>query len=304
MDNNTSPMGMSEADEAAFLAMQSEQPAPEPIETEEPEVEVAEQPEGEGQSEKAPQQGKRPTTVPHQALHEERERRKAVEAEAQKLREERAALNERFRIINEMQNRAQEAPQEEMPDPEQDPLGAIRWQTRELNRLREEQAQFNQREQQGQQHNTFVRQYQAQAQAFAKETPEFNDAYQHLFTSRVQELMLTGYSQGDAQQLAIRDEEAIARSAMQQGKNPASVMMELAKHRGWQAPAKEDPQETAVKKVETAARGVSTNRSLSSAGGMTGSTEMTPETALKMSNDEFAAWCDKNPAKARKLLGG
>lgn len=301
---------MSDADNAAFASMHEEIVTP-PIETEgdpegspegaETETEV-EQPEG------APPV-KKPSMVPHQALHEEREQRKAAQAELQKFREERAALNERMRIVQELNAPRQQA--EQIPDPEQDPIGAMKYlldqQRQQSQQTQQQRQQSEQQSQQNQQFNQFMNSYKAQADAYAKDTPEFTKAYNFLSENRLEELMEAGYDAATANAMLRQDEANIVWQAQQQGKNPAAVLHKMAKLRGWKAEeptADNEAGKEVTKRVENTARAVSTNKSLASAGGAAGATEMTVEALIKMSPKEFEAWGTKHPAKMKALMGG
>ena len=53
-----------------------------------------------------------------------------------------------------------------------------------------------------------------------------------------------------------------------------------------------------------AERGNEVGKTLSVGGGGAGGGEMTAAKLLAMSNDEFDAWTSRNPAKAKRLMGG
>lgn len=301
------PFEFSAEENDALTAMQQETPQPEPEETEEgtegvdPDAEA--EPEGEVDATQ-PEKPKRTSMVPQQALHQERERRKAIEAENQRFREERAALNERLAMIREMNQPKADEPAA-MPDIDQDPFGAIRWLQARVEHQEQERQQFDQERQQQTQQATqwqqFANAYNSQAKEYAAENPDFDEAYAFLQENRWKELKLAGFTDQQAAEIKRKDEADIAWQAMQRGENPAKVMHQLAKHRGWQpkqAPTAE------VDKIKTAARGVQTNRSLSAAGGSSGSVEMTAESLAKMSREDFAAWSTKNPKKLKALMGG
>src|SRR5262245_35956141 len=88
---------LSKSEEAAFAAMQEAEAANEPAAaaTVEPEA---------GGEDAAAADGdeRRQKYVPHEALHEERLKRQAVEADNRRLAEERARFDERLRIIMDM----------------------------------------------------------------------------------------------------------------------------------------------------------------------------------------------------------
>src|SRR5438552_2990095 len=95
---------LSKSEEAAFAAMQEADRAAEPAPEPEASEEDAAPPEAEAEGEASDGGGdggeaRRQKYVPHEALHEERIRRQAVEAENRRLAEERARFDERLRII-------------------------------------------------------------------------------------------------------------------------------------------------------------------------------------------------------------
>src|SRR4051794_14238967 len=94
---------LSKSEEAAFIAMQEAEQASEPAA--EPETDGESEAAAEGQGETGSADAgdeRRQKYVPHEALHEERLRRQAVEGENRRLAEERARFEERLRIIMDM----------------------------------------------------------------------------------------------------------------------------------------------------------------------------------------------------------
>ena len=92
---------LSKSEEAAFVAMQEAERAAEPA----PEPEAGGEDAGAEEIEAGAGEGgeeRRQKYVPHEALHEERIRRQAVEADNRRLAEERARFDERLRIIMDM----------------------------------------------------------------------------------------------------------------------------------------------------------------------------------------------------------
>jgi hypothetical protein len=295
---------MTQEEEAAFAAMQDEiQTAPvsdadeTANETADASAETGEQPAGKDKQE---EQRK---TVPHGAFHEERERRKAAEAEIAKLREERARFDERLKVIQELQRPKEEEP-DLGPDPETDPVGAINWlrqqraQGAELMRRQQVEHEEAQRQQAVRTH--LIETYQADANQFRQTNPDFGDAYQHLLTSRQQELAAIGYTPAEIHAAIQEDELAIAHRALTNGKSPSEVIYRLAKQRGY---AKKASAADAGDKIERIADGQERGKSLGAIGGGVAPTEMTAERLLKMSNAEFDEWTSKHPAQAKRLMG-
>ncbi len=240
--------------------------------------------------------------VPLAALHEERTRRKTTEANARKLETELAELRGKFSIIEKLQAGPQEVQQEVTP--ETDIFGFAKKTgdtVAELQkRLDAQDAQTKEQAARGQ----VVSSYQLDAAKFSQKNPDFGDAYNHLLSSRAQELIAMGYEdQQDVHNALLADEMAIAEMAIARGKSPAQLIYDLAQQRGYK---KADPnaKTEAANKLDTIERGQNANKSLSNTGGGSGDGDMTAAALLKMPNDEFEAWCTKHPAKAKAIFGG
>ena len=295
---------LTQEEEAAFVAMQDEIAQPANEQVEQPETEVTEQPEA---REKAAEgQEQRSKTVPHAALHEERERRKSVEAENVRLREDRARFDERLKVIQEL-NRPKEQESDLGPDPETDPVGAINWMRNQQAKWAEQSRQVTaqQAEQQRQQamRASLVDAYRADANQFRAATPDFNDAYAYLLKARQEELAAIGLSPSEIAYSVEQDELGIAERALTSGRSPAEVMYKIAQGRGYAKKAAADPNADAGQRIEKIAEGQERGKSLTQAGGGAAGTEMTAERLLKMSNAEFDEWTTKHPAQAKRLMG-
>ncbi|SFG65068.1 hypothetical protein [Methylobacterium gossipiicola] len=261
--------------------------------------------------------------VRHGAFHQERERRKAVERERDEFRVQMARMEERLRIASEgaqAQAPAAQAPQAPAqpatpPDPNEDIFGAYAHLQAELAALKAGQTQLTeaQKAEQAQraeaaQRNEVLTGYRSDVQRVMAARPEFADAYEHLFSSRIQELKLLGVPEADAVQ-AVREEEfGIAQAAIQAGQSPAERLMQIAQIRGFApkaaAPAAPvAPAETPAEKTARIAKGQAASLSLSSAGGAPAG-ELTLEMLASMSEADFAKMEKANPARVRALMGG
>lgn len=257
-------------------------------------------PEGE-QSEKTEQQPetKKDNLVPHQALHEQRERRKAAEKRARDLEIENAKFKERFSIVEKLYG--DKAEPKGPPKPEEDIFGAFEHLSKGLETVNKQLADRDAATKHEAQINELVGHYRSDAAKFTTSNPDYMAAYSHLLQSRARELQALGYESGAELDRALQNEEmSIAQMAFEKGKSPAQVIYDLAKERGYK---KADPKADTEAKLDTIERGAGLNKSLSSASGASGDGEMTAERLLSMPNDEFEAWCEKNPAKARRLMG-
>jgi hypothetical protein len=153
---------------------------------------------------------------------------------------------------------------------------------------------------------TFVDKYVADCNAFESKTPDFKPAYNFLLNSRAAELKAIGYDTPETlHQALVADEFAIAQVAFERGKSPAEMIYALANQRGYKkAPAADPDAGAAAEKLATIQRGQAAHKSLSNTGGSSGDQDMTAEALISMPAAEFEAWCDKNPAKAKRLFGG
>lgn len=161
--------------------------------------------------------------VPHGALHQERERRKALE---QRIAELEAASKQ-----------TQPAAEPDMPDPIMDPKGFAEWQRGQFDAQQkrwrdQEQAQIEQ--QQRQHRQQIAAQYEQQ---FMQQTPDYADAVKHLHQSRLTELRMYGMTDEQISATIAQDANSLLDAAMQQGRNPAEVLYQIAKQRGWNTPA-------------------------------------------------------------------
>lgn len=229
-----------------------------------------------------PDEGKT-KTVPHAALHEEREKRKAAEDDRQKADERADKFEQRLTEFMETQQAKEEMA--EVPGYEDDPIGNLDHRLKaaeEDNRqFAENDAQRTERETQDDHERQFTSEYSRQAQTFAAENPDFNDAYQHLLQDRAAELRLMGMNETEMARALYQDERAIAQRAMAAGINPAAQIYELATRRGYTKTADVGAK---LDKIEVAQ---GRNESLSAVSG-TSPTPPSLEAMASMSDADFA----------------
>lgn len=296
-DVETGGAGALTADEAAFFESRGEtappsEPTPEPAE-----AEAA--PEGGGE-----EKPREPRYVPLSELIAERKRRQEHEKALAEQNERWARADERLRLLTEAQQARQQPAEPEPPGPD-DPIGLIEHTSRELAAFKQQQAEERQRQQQAyeqnEQVNRLVGTYRARAEEFRQQTPDFDDAYQHVRAARARQLAVQGFSGDELQAVLAQDELSFAARALQQGANPGERLYALAKEYGYEpkAPAQVDPAAGIARQADVVAR----SKSLSQAGGTATSTRMDAKTLANMSNDDFEAFMAKNGAKGfRKAL--
>lgn len=273
--------------EEQFFETSGESPAP-PIEELGPPP--AEKPDDQPPEEKAPKM------VPLGALHEERERRKELQREAQATTERAARMEARFdEVMRRMQGPAKVEPQ--VPDINTDPVGHLK---AEADRNRAEMEEFKawrasqgQQTDQARQQAEFVQQYAAKAREFAEKQPDFQAAYTHLWADRNAELNDLGFADpAERQKIIAAEEQGIALRAFRDNVNPAERLYAISKRRGFKGSA-----ETGAAKIETLRAGTQASRSI--AGGGVPEQNIGLEAVSKMSDTEFDKYWDRVVAGGR-----
>src|ERR1700730_17359025 len=123
------------------------------------------------------------------ALHEERGRRKATEAEKRNLENQLSELRGKFSIIEQLNT----PPERPFPTVEEDIFGVVRNTTDTVAEIqRRLQADDEQKRADGERSN-LINAYRMDAAQFAAKTPDFQAAYNHLMNSRAAELQAIGY---------------------------------------------------------------------------------------------------------------
>lgn len=234
---------------------------------EEPESQISEP--QEKKQEEEPQQ-KEERKVNYGALHEERQRRKELQSKVE-------AMEGRFNQI--LQNLQ---PKEQIPAIEEDPVRNFDTRIGSVEQMLRQQLENNQRQHQ---EAAVINSYRQSAAVFAQENPDFNDAYSHFINSRRQELQAMGYAPNEAQNILQQEEFAAAIRAMQNETNPAAMIYEAAKVRGYK---KAEPQNS--DKMKTIEKGVQASRV---SGGSPIAGNVTLESLAEMSDEEFSKNWDK-----------
>lgn len=275
---------------------------------------------------KMPPADKTPQNVPLAALHEERNKRKALGTEVETLRTQLAEQSGKLSILLKLKGGdvAAETPAGP-PSVDEDIFGAVKATNDTVaqlqKRLDDEAAAKTANEESASQ----AKAYRDDCDAFAAkpETADFRDAYNHLLASRLGDLIALGYdnplelqkngadpeavkaAERALQDAIAADEYAIAERARASKKSPAAILYSLAKQRGYVKKAADGksapkPADDQLDRIE---RGQQSNKSLSDAGGG-GPDEMSAERLNSMSLAEFEAYSAKHPARVRALMGG
>jgi hypothetical protein len=321
-------------------AAPSPQGAAAPGQTKEPPAPGAQAPAGEeedGIEEIATPNGKPRRMVNYGALHQarmelkrEREERATERVEATRIREERAAVNERLRLLSEAM--APQQPEEQgPPDPEKDPFGAIRWLYDQQQRAGQRTEQVADTLAETSAEASLRQSYEGDALQFAQQQPDFGLAYNHLQSVRDKMLENIGYTDPKERlQIRINEEKALVQRALKAGRRPAEVIYSVSKSLGYQMPAAAPPAQptapvapaapangaAAVQPAAPAApaapsvtdeitrlqNGQRAAKSLSVGGGAPGG-QITVEMLANMTDDQFKAVMRKNPKLVDELMG-
>lgn len=257
--------------------------------------------------------GKFVPRVPHQALHQERLRRKEAETKAHAVELQLAKAQERLDLLNELAygppDRQQQQPQQRHDDssdvdPETDIFEAVRRLQKQNSKQRESAtyAQLN-------------RAYQSDAVKFQKQNPDLMDAYAHLAASRDRELAIMGMADAEQRKRQVlHEEQTLVVSALQAGQSPAQMLYELAQAKGFRSRGNGAgdqqafaPDPRAVEQIQQVQRGKAAAASLSGAGGSPGAGLSIAQIAA-MPDDQFERLIDKmgglGDPRVKRAFGG
>jgi len=231
--------------------------------------------------------GRDERVVPLQALQEERAEKKQLREELRQYREWQAQLAQRLQQFP-------QAPAEPMPDPKTQPLEYINHVLGNVQATTSELQQWRQQQETAAQQRAAVQQYTAwataQEQEFAKDQPEYPDAYRYAAETRDQELRSLGYEDPAARAAIVRMNTAeIINNAIQQGRNPAELVWEYARARGYQPRGRRGGESEAQAKI---AAGLQAAGGKLNQGGSTGEGDLSAKDLAGITDpDEFEkAW--------------
>lgn len=266
--------------------------------------------------------------VPLATFLEEKNARKALDTANRDLQTQLAELRGKFSVIDRLNAKPGEGEDAKKgpPTPEEDIFGNVKHVGETVaqlqKRLDDADAATKKAGEDAAANQTFVNNYRQDAAAFEVTTPDFKPAYNFLLEARAAELIAVGYDDPKALQAAgatpdevhaaakalhdalTADEYAIAQMAQSKKKSAAEMLYNLAKQRGYKSESTAVAPSKGAEKLDTIERGQQANKSLSTAGGSSGDAEMTAERLLSMPMDEFETWVDKNPTKAKRIMGG
>lgn len=259
------------------------------------------------------------------------------------LREERMATKERDRLTNErikliqeaiLQSRQQPAQQQQhevIPDVEKDPLGTLKYlleqqkKGTQVQHLSEQQVQQQHQAQRvmndaGRMENEWLQQqedYDASINpqtGMPKGSAVYNEASSFLVNMRRAELLATGaYTPMQAQQVIAQEAIQLAHTAIQNGRNPAQVIMDIARARQFKPTPKQvaavekiAPAETEQEKITRIGKAQEAGFSLSQAAGgkAPNNSKLDAKALANMPDAEFAAFVENAKKSDLRALFG
>lgn len=219
--------------------------------------------------------------VAHGAFHEERERRKALQSQME-------AMEKRF-----AETLAKLNPPAPPPDPNQDFPGHVQHHfnqfAQKTQELEKKVSGFEQMTQQQQEEARFVQAYSAAAQQFASRQPDFQNAYNHWLTGRLEELKDAGYTEEQALHIRAAEEKGLVAKAFEDGVNPAERLFAVAKRRGYTVPSVSPAEvvKPAVDPLEKLKQIEAGQKATPQMGGSGMKPKLTLGAVAQMSDDEF-----------------
>jgi hypothetical protein len=312
-------LSFSAEEQAQFAAIRSEDPS-EPVE-ERSEAEAPGTPETADAAEGAPKGQERAKDPLHQAMHEEREKRKGLQRQMEQERIERARLEERTNLIlQQLQGYGPQAqPQPEppkIPDPEEDVFGAVKHLMQKQQATEAQIEAYKQQDMRQRQEAHHIEQltgalrhHEVRAR---EQAPDYDDAMKFFAEVRARDLQAQGYT--DPRQInAIitrQDLEHIDRS-MRNRVDPAAVAyqraMALGYKKGASASAAEQPRapdgKFAPSDLTRVAAGQAASKTLAGGGAREGGAVIDAKALAAMSEGEFEEFRSKNPKAYDRLMG-
>lgn len=268
------------------------------------------EPDGDAVEPPAADAGERPRDpngkfIPVGELQKERTRRQELERQLETMQ----AVDARIAALaaRGAPPTAPAAPVEEaIPDIDEDPIGHFKAVVARQSRQIEDMAKFRQQQEE------VGRNFQAQQEiqswanqqlaAFVAETPDYLKAENHALTIRKAELAALGFDEAQAAQAIRQDLAQIVMAAKQRGVNPAKLIYDIAKARGYSAtpPATSVPQNGVdTERLDTVARGQRLGASVDQAGGGSPppAAKGSAQWIANASEEDFLAWASSKEGK-------
>jgi hypothetical protein len=310
-------LSFSAEEQAQFNAMRSEAPS-EPVE-ERSEAEAPDAPEAAEAAEEAPKGQERAKDPLHQAMHEEREKRKGLQRQIEQERIERARLEERTNLILQQLRGYGQQPQPQpeapkIPDPEEDVFGAVKHlmqqQQRteaEINAYKQQEIQQRQQVEQVQYMTGALRHHEARAR---EQAPDYDDAMKYFAEVRAADLKAQGITDPQRiNQIITNQDLQHIDYALRNRADPAALAYQRAMALGYRkaSPAAEQPRASdgkfASADLSRVAAGQAASKTLAGGGAREGGVVIDAKALAAMSEPEFEEFRNKNPKAYARLFG-
>lgn len=180
----------------------------------------------------------------------------------------------------------------DIPDASKDPLGAIEGLTKAVNAYRQreqQQLQARQKQQAEQQAIQQLTSYMQDGEAqFRAQAPDYDEAAKFLVESRTKELTAIGHAPEAVQNGVYWEYLNLINQARQNGQNPAALVYQQAKARGYTGAAAEPkPDPKAQAQLDAMKRGAQAPKPARGGGGGSNAGEVTLEMLEKASGAEY-----------------
>ena len=231
-------------------------------------------------------------TIPLSAFNDTRAQLRKSQDEVNNLKTQ---VNQLMYLRDELEK--QRTSQVEEQEFNSDPLGSIQKQVKSLQEQITNQHQTEQSAaQQQQQEQQFFQAIAAQVNEFRHNQPDYDDALNFVLNSRRDELLAMGVNENDANMRIGHEAQEISMNAFQSGQNPAQVVYQMAKLRGFKP---EPPKQS--KNIENIKKGQQASSSLSGASGAADDSDISLAGMDQWSDEEFDKfWSDmEKSAKPR-----
>lgn len=233
--------------------------------------------EGDGQGEKKASKAVGEARAPL-SLEEVSQRYDNARTALSEERRERRALQRRLEALEsgdapparQQQRQAQAEPEAEI-DPEEDPIGALKQMRAKVKAYEAAERQDNLTAEQERRQDRQLQAVEAQLidheADFRDDNPDYDDAAKHYAVARAQELMSFGLEPKQIEPMLRKEFADLTSTAINARKNPAAVIYQLAKGRGFGTKANPTPDPKKPSKLDALERGQRATSPLGRAGG-------------------------------------
>lgn len=194
--------------------------------------------------------------VPLQALHEARARQRELQQEAEVLKTRMSKMEALWEQLNKQNAK------EDIPPYEDDPAGHLNAKIatlqKQLEGISQKETQREEQMKAASAERQMLEQYAGSVRAFSQKSPDFNDAYQFLAKVIDDDLQARGITDPVERTRIMQYEEGVmVGRVMHQGGDPAELIYNYAKKRGYKG-KEEDDKLTRIEEGQKAAMSLST----------------------------------------------